>query len=120
LVTSLPALRKIGFSTNRRLLDVQRLSHDPAAGTTTLTAITDPVHTDAGQRVAGMRFNPPDRLSPYWVLAGEGYPLDLVDKTAAVFCSLWSGEPVRSGIGAYTGIHTSVPLLGSRSVRPRA
>jgi len=55
-LTNLPALRKIGFSANRRLLDVQRLSHDPADGTTTLTAITEPVHTETGQRVAGMRF----------------------------------------------------------------
>lgn len=58
-LTNLPALRRIGFSANRRLLDVQRLSHDPADGTTTLTAITDPVHTDTGQRVAGMRFTDP-------------------------------------------------------------
>jgi hypothetical protein len=55
-LTNLPALREIGFSANRRLLDVQRLSHDPADGTTALAAITDPVHTDTGQRVAGMRF----------------------------------------------------------------
>jgi hypothetical protein len=58
-LTNLPALREIGFSANRRLLDVQRLSHDPADGTTTLTAVTDPVHTDTGQRVAGMRFTDP-------------------------------------------------------------
>jgi hypothetical protein len=49
-LTNLPALRKIG-SANRRLLDVQRLSHDPADATTTLTAITQPVHTKTGQRV---------------------------------------------------------------------
>jgi len=58
-LTNLPALRQIGFSANRRLLDVQRLSHDPADGTTTLTSITDPVHTTTGQRVAGMRFTDP-------------------------------------------------------------
>jgi hypothetical protein len=58
-LTNLPALRKIGFSANRRLLDVQRLSHDPADGTTALTAVTDPVHTSTGQRVAGMRFTDP-------------------------------------------------------------
>ncbi len=58
-LTNLPALRKIGFSANRRLLDVQRLSHDPADGTTALTAITDPVLSDTGQRVAGMRFTDP-------------------------------------------------------------
>jgi hypothetical protein len=58
-LTNLPAMRQIGFSANRRLLDVQRLSHDPADGTTTLTSITDPVHTTTGQRVAGMRFTDP-------------------------------------------------------------
>ncbi len=58
-LTNLPALREIGFSANRRLLDVQRLSHDPADGTTALTAVTDPVHTTTGQRVAGMRFTDP-------------------------------------------------------------
>ena len=58
-LTNLPALRQIGFSANRRLLDVQRLSHDPADGTTALTAVTDPVHTTTGQRVAGMRFTDP-------------------------------------------------------------
>ncbi len=58
-LTNLPALREIGFSANRRLLDVQRLSHDPADGTTTLTALTDPIITDTGQRVAGMRFTDP-------------------------------------------------------------
>ena len=31
-LTNLPALRGIGFSANRRLLGVQRLSHDPARG----------------------------------------------------------------------------------------
>ena len=55
-LTNLPALRKIGFSANRRLLDVQRLNHDPADGTTTLAEISEPVHTETGQRVAGMRF----------------------------------------------------------------
>jgi hypothetical protein len=60
-LTNLPGIRTIGFSANRRLLDVKRLSHDPADGTTTLTAITDPAHTDTdtGQGVAGMRFTDP-------------------------------------------------------------
>jgi hypothetical protein len=31
-LTNLPALRQIGFSANRRLLGVQRLSHDPITG----------------------------------------------------------------------------------------
>jgi hypothetical protein len=50
-LTNLPALREIGFCANRRLLRVQRLSHDPADGADALAAITDPVTTGSGQRV---------------------------------------------------------------------
>jgi hypothetical protein len=53
-LTSLPALRQIGFAANRRLLTVQRFSHNPADGQAALTAITGPVTTGTGQRVAGM------------------------------------------------------------------
>jgi hypothetical protein len=45
-----------GFQANRRLLDVQTISHDPIDGHTALTAITNPVITTSGRRVAGMRF----------------------------------------------------------------
>src|SRR6266542_4173982 len=47
---NLPALREVGFSANRRLLAVQRLSHDPAIGATAITALTTPAETmTAGQ-----------------------------------------------------------------------
>ena len=55
-LTNLPALREIGFSANRRLLRVQRLSHDPITGTNALTAITGAVTTATGTRVPGLRF----------------------------------------------------------------
>src|SRR5688572_16800483 len=58
-LTNLPALREIGFSANRRLLRVQRLSHDPTDGTDALAAITGPITTDTGQRVPGLRFTDP-------------------------------------------------------------
>ncbi len=54
-LTNLPALREIGFSANRRLLHVQRLSHDPITGADALHAITDPVTTATGTRVPGLR-----------------------------------------------------------------
>jgi hypothetical protein len=54
-LTNLPALREIGFSANRRLLHVQRLSHDPITGTDALHAITDPLITATGARVPGLR-----------------------------------------------------------------
>jgi hypothetical protein len=55
-LSNLPALRQVGFTANRRLLDVQRISHDPADGTAAITAITDPVITETGTRIPGLRF----------------------------------------------------------------
>jgi hypothetical protein len=54
-LVNLPALREIGFSANRRLLSVQRLDHDPITGTSTLHTITDPITTERGARVPGLR-----------------------------------------------------------------
>ena len=56
---NLPALRQIGFTANRRLLGVQQLSHDPARGAEVFAAVNDPIHTDSGHRVAGLRFADP-------------------------------------------------------------
>jgi hypothetical protein len=55
-LTNLPALREIGFSANRRLLGVQRLSHDPARGAEVFTAVNAPILTADGNRIAGLRF----------------------------------------------------------------
>jgi hypothetical protein len=54
-LTNLPALREIGFSTNRRLLGVQRLSHNPIRAAEAFTAVHDPLVTDTGHRIAGLR-----------------------------------------------------------------
>ncbi len=52
---SLPALREIGFSANRRLLHVQRLGHDPITGAGALDTITGAVTTATGARIPGLR-----------------------------------------------------------------
>lgn len=52
---NLPALREIGFSANRRLLGVQRLDHDPLFGVQQLHAVLDPVVTNTGTRIPGLR-----------------------------------------------------------------
>jgi hypothetical protein len=56
--TNLATLRRIGFYANRRLLQVQRLSHDCALGDDTFTQLQQPrvVH---GQRTAALRFADP-------------------------------------------------------------
>jgi hypothetical protein len=54
-LTKLPALREVGFSANRRLLGVQRLSHNPIHAEQAFTTVHDPIITDTGQRIAGIR-----------------------------------------------------------------
>ena len=53
-LSHLPELKEIGFTASRRLLDVQRISHDPAEGAAALSALTQPVISPAGTRTAGM------------------------------------------------------------------
>jgi hypothetical protein len=55
---NLPALREVGFSANRRLLGVQRLSHDPIAGAEAFERVTRPAEVD-GQRASALRFEDP-------------------------------------------------------------
>jgi hypothetical protein len=54
-LTNLPALREIGFHANRRLLRVQTLGHDPITGIDALHTVTDPIITETGTRVPGLR-----------------------------------------------------------------
>jgi hypothetical protein len=54
-LSNLPALRQVGFAANRRLLDVQRISHDCMIGETTFQQVNQPL-TVNGQRVAALRF----------------------------------------------------------------
>ncbi len=58
-LSHLPELKEIGFTASRRLLDVQRISHDPAEGATAMTALTQPVISPAGTRTAAMPLTSP-------------------------------------------------------------
>src|SRR5439155_16273133 len=57
-LANLLKLRAIGFAANRRLIDVQRLSHDCMLTQDTFQAINSPV-TAAAQRASGLRFGDP-------------------------------------------------------------
>ena len=66
-LTNLSALRKVGFQANRRLLDVQRLSHDCAIG----DAMVEQVHRPrvvAGQRVPALGVLDPRVLALFCAL----------------------------------------------------
>lgn len=52
---NLPALREVGFTANRRLLDVQQLSHDCHIGEATFQQAQRPLDVD-GQRAPALRF----------------------------------------------------------------
>jgi hypothetical protein len=55
---NLPKLRAIGFAANRRLLEVERLSHDCILSEDTFRSINQPVAV-ARQRASGLRFADP-------------------------------------------------------------
>jgi hypothetical protein len=55
-LTNLAALAEVGYTANRRLLDAECISHDPAAGAAALDALTSPVISPACTYIPGMRF----------------------------------------------------------------
>ena len=61
-LTNLSALRKVGFQANRRLLSVQRISHDSTLGEDAFARIQEPAIVE-GQRASGLRFGHPRVLA---------------------------------------------------------
>jgi hypothetical protein len=55
LLKNLPELRQIGFQANRRLLDVQKVSHDCSIGEDAFEKVVRPIELE-GQRAAALRF----------------------------------------------------------------
>ena len=56
---NLPALRAAGFAATRRLLDVEKISHDPADGQDIITDLCQPLITGSGTRAAALRLGDP-------------------------------------------------------------
>jgi hypothetical protein len=55
LLKNLPALREVGFQTNRRLLDVQKISHDCSIGEDAFERVVRPTAVER-QRASALRF----------------------------------------------------------------
>ena len=55
LLKNLPALRQIGFQANRRLLDVQKISHDCSIGEDVFDRVVRPIEVN-GQSASALRF----------------------------------------------------------------
>jgi hypothetical protein len=65
---NLPALRQIGFRANRRLLDVQKISHDCSIGEDAFNQVVRPIEVD-GQRASALGFGDPRVQALFAVLA---------------------------------------------------
>ncbi|MBV8399713.1 MAG: hypothetical protein JOZ17_13370 [Acetobacteraceae bacterium] len=63
-LNNLPKLRQIGFAANRRLLEVERISHDCILAEDAFRAIDGPIAVN-NQRAAGLRFADP-RVHALW------------------------------------------------------
>ncbi len=61
-IENLPALRAVGFAANRRLLNVQRIDHDPTIGQDAFDEMTRPAEIE-GQRVSALKFGDPVLLA---------------------------------------------------------
>jgi len=61
---NLPKLREIGFAANRRLLEIERISHDCMLAEDTVQTINSPI-TAGRQRASGLRFADP-RVHALW------------------------------------------------------
>lgn len=66
-IENLTALREMAFTANRRLLDVQKLDHDPTLGQDQFDTLTQPTVID-GQRVSGLKFGDPVVLALFSAL----------------------------------------------------
>jgi hypothetical protein len=64
---NLPVLRQIGFQANRRLLDVQRISHDCTIGEEEFRRVTQPLEVN-GQRASALRYADPCVLALFSAL----------------------------------------------------
>jgi DNA-binding transcriptional ArsR family regulator len=64
---NLPQVKEVGFAVNRRLLEVQKISHDCTLGEKDFRALQSPVLRKA-QRAAALRFGDPRVLALFQVL----------------------------------------------------
>src|ERR1700674_3008313 len=74
LLKNLPELRQVGFHANRRLLDVQTVSHDCSIGEDAFEKVVRPIEV-AGQRASALRFGDAHVQALLSVLVLFSFPL---------------------------------------------
>ena len=96
LMHNLPALRRMGFAANRRLLEVERVSHDCALGEEAFQDLQHP-RQRAGQRVPALRFADPQvqallHALLMFVFLPQGFTNKELRQVFAVLLGKHSGE----------------------------
>ena len=113
-LSNLPALRAVGFTATRRLLDVQRLSHDPSIGEERL-----PPHAAPGSQ-------PPTGRRPRFGDPRAGPPQALLAFAAAGFTHREVRDRLAALLGLDPGAHSRpghlrpAPAAVARPDRPHA
>ena len=114
----LPALRQIGYTANRRLLAVQRLSHDPIAGDSVLRSACDPVIHANGTRIAGLRVTDPRAQALLHILLiFRLHPGGFLNKDLRALLGEYLGRPPR-GPGSITPGQATYDLRRLTRARP--
>jgi hypothetical protein len=101
LLKNLSALRTVGFDANRRLLSVQRISHDATLGEDAFAGIQGPAVVE-GQRASGLRFGDPRALALLCaLLLFRLTPRGFSNKDLRAHLAEFTGEPFSQGRMTY-------------------
>ena len=103
LLKNLPALRQVGFQANRRLLDVQKVSHDCSIGEDAFDRVVRPTEVD-GQRASALRFGDKRVQALFAVLVVFRLPLRgfTNQEMRALLAQLLGLDPANYPIGRMT------------------
>jgi hypothetical protein len=101
---NLPRLRQIGFAANRRVLEVEKLSHDCHVGAERFQTLQQPVEVD-GQRGSALRFGDPRvqallAVLVLFCLQPEGFRNQQLRPLLAQFLG-WEPEDITRGRMSY-------------------
>ncbi|SAL05155.1 hypothetical protein AWB81_07041 [Caballeronia arationis] len=96
LLRNLPELRRIGFAVNRRMLEIEQLSHDRALGEDAFQGLQRARHVD-GQRAPALRFADPKdqallRALVMFIFVARGFTNQDLRQAYAVLLGLHPGE----------------------------
>ena len=111
----LPALRRVGFDANRRLLDVQRISQDCALGEDAFRGVNEPVEVD-GRSFKGTAVS---MGNPHLVLFVDADPAEIDVERLGPILEYDARFPERTNVEFVAGdVRRLLPEVVGRTGRP--